>query len=64
MRRTSGKRVVAGWRVATLESGIWAGGVPPPLAGNVIVCNELLFRSPELLNIDPCNDGWIAQIHA
>lgn len=57
-----GKRIVAGRQVATLESGKWAGGVPLPFEGEVVARNEALLESPELLNIDPYHDAWIARI--
>lgn len=57
-----GKRIVAGRQVATLESGKWAGGVPLPFEGEIVVRNEALFDSPQLLNIDPYRDAWIARV--
>lgn len=52
----------AGRHVATLESGKWAGGVPVPFAGAVVVRNEALLEDRHLINVDPYGDAWIARI--
>lgn len=60
--KPTGKHIQAGRQVATLESGKWAGGVPLPFEGEVISRNEALLNSPQLLNIDPYHDAWIAKL--
>lgn len=57
-----GKRIVAGRHVATLESGKWAGSVPLPFDAEIVARNETLLYSPQLLNIDPYHEAWIARV--
>ena len=57
-----GKHITPGRQVATLESGKWAGGVPLPFEGEVVARNDALLEMPQLLNIDPYNDAWIARL--
>lgn len=60
--KTTGKHIMAGRQVATLESGKWAGGVPLPFEGELVARNEALLETPQLLNIDPYHDAWIARL--
>ena len=46
--------------VATLESVKATGDVYSPISGKIVEINERLLDEPELLNIDPYGDGWIA----
>ncbi|WP_028989426.1 glycine cleavage system protein H [Thermithiobacillus tepidarius DSM 3134] len=57
-----GTVLAAGRHVATLESGKWAGGVPCPFAGTVVAVNEAVLEMPNLVNIDPYHDAWIAKV--
>lgn len=57
-----GKHIAIGRQVATLESGKWAGGVPLPFEGEMVARNEALLATPQLINIDPYHDAWIAQL--
>jgi len=46
--------------IATLESVKATGDVYSPISGKIVEINERLLDEPELLNIDPYGDGWIA----
>ena len=44
---------------AVVESVKAASDVYCPVSGEVIAVNELLTDSPEIVNNDPYNDGWL-----
>ena len=52
----------AGDACAVVESVKAASDVYSPLAGTVVEVNELLADSPETVNQDPYNAGWIMKM--
>jgi glycine cleavage system H protein len=48
--------------VGTVESVKAVSEVFTPITGEIIEVNEELSESPELLNKDPYNDGWIIRV--
>jgi glycine cleavage system H protein len=44
---------------AVVESVKAASDIYSPVSGEVIAVNELLIDSPETVNTDPYNDGWL-----
>ncbi|MDA8065295.1 MAG: glycine cleavage system protein H [Thermaerobacter sp.] len=57
-----GVHVVQHRAVAALESGKWAGPVRTPVAGTITEVNDQAVANPNILNIDPYGDGWVARI--
>ena len=57
-----GTHLIRGRHVATLESGKWAGGVPCPFDGIVDSINQNVLDRPQLINIAPYADGWLARV--
>ena len=57
-----GKHYSAGDACAVVESVKAASDVYCPLAGTVNEVNEVLADSPELINEQPYEDGWIMTI--
>jgi glycine cleavage system H protein len=57
-----GDQVARGTPCATLESVKAASDVISPVDGIVIAVNETLEDSPELINDDPLDSGWILKI--
>jgi glycine cleavage system H protein len=47
---------------STVESVKAASDIYAPLSGKVIKINEALNETPEVINTDPYNEGWIAVI--
>ena len=58
-----GSHVQRGQACATLESVKAASDVICPVDGVVIAVNSALSDSPELINDDPFDTGWILHIH-
>lgn len=56
--------LTAGTAVASVESVKAAGEVYLPVAGKVVVLNNVPVEKPEILNTDPYNEGWILQVEA
>lgn len=54
--------VEAGEEVAVVESVKAAADVYAPISGEIIEVNIELANSPELVNNDPYNEGWLFQI--
>lgn len=48
--------------LATIESVKSASDIHAPISGEVVEVNEALQDSPELVNQDPYNKGWIVII--
>ena len=48
--------------IATVESVKATSDVHTPLSGKVIAINEEIATSPEILNADPYNSGWLIKI--
>jgi glycine cleavage system H protein len=49
-------------QIATLESVKAAADVSTPISGTVIAINEDLSSSPEIVNTDPYEKGWMLKI--
>lgn len=60
--KKTGRTLLAGRHVATLESGKWVGGIPVPFAATIVERNEALLADPHLINVDPYGAGWIARL--
>ena len=61
VRVRTGKRLLPGQSLATVESGKWVGPVPTPLAGVVGAGNPRIADDPGLINRDPYGLGWVAE---
>jgi glycine cleavage system H protein len=57
-----GTTVSAGDESAIVESVKAAGEVKSPISGEVISVNEKLSDEPELVNLQPTEDGWFFTI--
>jgi glycine cleavage system H protein len=57
-----GRTLSAGEACAVVESVKAASDVYSPVSGEVIAVNEALATSPEAINEDPYDAGWIARI--
>ncbi|WP_278262093.1 glycine cleavage system protein GcvH [Nocardia sp. AG03] len=53
------KDVTAGESIAEVESTKSVSDIYAPLTGKVVAVNEDLVQSPETLNTDPYEDGWL-----
>lgn len=60
--KPEGTLVQVGEEIASLETIKVNLAVSSPLAGTVSACNPLLDTEPEVLNADPYEDGWLADI--
>jgi len=58
----SGDALVAGEEAGVAESVKAASDVFSPLTGEVIAVNEDLADSPEMVNSNPYDDGWMFRI--
>jgi glycine cleavage system H protein len=52
----------AGTEIAEIESTKATSSVISPVSGTIIEVNEKLADSPEVINEDPYDKGWIAKI--
>ncbi len=57
-----GKAYSRGEVLAVLESIKATGEVYAPVDGEVVESNERLLDEPELVNMDPYGEGWIAKL--
>jgi glycine cleavage system H protein len=57
-----GTELKAGAMFATVESVKAVSDVYAPVSGTIVEVNEALNDSPELVNEDPYNDGWMIVI--
>lgn len=57
-----GSQVVAGQACCVLESVKAASDVHAPVTGEIIAINHKLSDTPELINDEPYNDGWLFRI--
>ena len=48
--------------IGTLEAVKTVADIYSPLSGEIVEINEQLESSPELINEDPYNNGWILKI--
>ncbi len=59
---SSGSQLTAGKECAVVESVKAASDIYAPLTGEVTAINESLSQSPELLNQDPHDRGWLYKV--
>ncbi len=59
---TVGDSVKAGENLAVIESVKAVADVYAPVSGTIVAVNQDLEDAPELLNDDPYESGWIAQL--
>ena len=57
-----GKELAKGDEAAVVESVKAASDIYAPVSGEVIAVNEALGDTPEIINTDPYNEGWIYKI--
>ena len=57
-----GKAIEKDKSCATVESGKWVGPVKAPVAGEVLVVNEVVASKPGTINKDPYVQGWVVKI--
>jgi glycine cleavage system H protein len=57
-----GESVVSGKVCGEVESTKSVSEIFAPVTGKVIAINESLSNSPELINSDPYNAGWLVEI--
>ncbi|MGI6620053.1 MAG: glycine cleavage system protein GcvH [Bacillota bacterium] len=57
-----GTEIRAGAMFATVESVKAVSDVYAPVSGTIVEVNEALNDSPELVNEDPYNEGWMVVI--
>jgi glycine cleavage system H protein len=60
--RPLGTKTEAGGSVAVVESVKAASDVYAPFAAEVVAVNEVLGRTPEIVNQDPYGAGWIVRL--
>ncbi|KKW49657.1 glycine cleavage system protein H [Pantoea ananatis] len=59
-----GATFTAGEECAVAESVKAASDIYSPVSGEIIAVNDALNDSPELVNSEPYQDGWLFQIKA
>jgi glycine cleavage system H protein len=57
-----GQAVTAGAVCGEIESTKSVSEIFAPVTGKVVAINEALSSSPELINSDPYNAGWLAHV--
>lgn len=57
-----GELVTSGKVCGEVESTKSVSEIFAPVTGKVLAINEVLSNSPELINSDPYNAGWLAEI--
>ena len=57
-----GEQVVSGKVCGEVESTKSVSEIFAPVSGKVIAINDSLSNSPELINSDPYNAGWLVEI--
>lgn len=60
--RKVGKIIKQSKAVGTVESGKWIGPLKTPFTGTMSRINDLLNDKPGIINDDPYNDGWVAEL--
>jgi len=58
-----GRALEQGKPCGSLESGKWVGRIYAPISGKVESSNQELEDTPELINEDPYEKGWICKIN-
>jgi glycine cleavage system H protein len=61
-RKQLGRQVLRGQSVAVMESSKWAGGIPAPLDGLLLVGNPAVEAQPALAVLEPYGAGWIVEM--
>ncbi|NIS82984.1 MAG: glycine cleavage system protein H [Anaerolineales bacterium] len=56
--------LVVGEEVAVIETIKVDISLSSPLSGKVVAVNPMLMTSPEVINLDPYGEGWVAVIEA
>ncbi|GDX34311.1 glycine cleavage system H protein [Actinomycetes bacterium] len=59
---TVGNKVAAGSSCSEVESTKSVSDIYVPVSGKIVLVNEALTSSPNLINTDPYGDGWIMEI--
>ncbi len=57
-----GKQVEQGESLGVVESMKSVSDICSPISGEVTAVNNVLEKSPELVNSEPFDDGWIAKL--
>ena len=57
-----GATVAGGALMAEVESSKTMSDIYSPISGSVVLVNEALVASPDLLNTDPFGAGWLVKI--
>lgn len=57
-----GTEIVVGSTVGELESTKSVSDVYAPVTGKVVMCNDALDGTPELVNSDPYGEGWLFEV--
>lgn len=58
----TGKEVAQGEEVAEIESVKAVSTIYSPVSGKIVEVNEEVINSPEIINQDPYEQGWIYKI--
>ena len=61
--RKPGRTVKQGKTLGTVESGKWVGALKAPITGEILELNQEALKTPETINQDPYNKGWIALLN-
>lgn len=62
--KSAGTRLKAGDEWAEIETMKVTLELPAPIGGTIVEVNKALERSPELVNQDPYEKGWLTMIEA
>jgi glycine cleavage system H protein len=62
--KPAGTRLTAGEEFADIETIKATASLPAPVAGEIVEVNSALDLTPELVNQDPYQKGWLAVIKA
>jgi len=58
----TGSEFSQGDTVGTIESVKAVADLYLPVSGEIVAINEAVFDSPELVNSDPLEDGWLLKV--
>ncbi len=58
----SGRRVMQGDPVMSIESGKWVGRIYASVSGKVVEANNALTDAPDLINRAPYTEGWLLKM--
>ena len=61
---SQGKAVEQGKPCGSMESGKWVGRIYAPVSGKIEAINNDLEDTPELINDNPYEKGWMCKIKA